>query len=127
MKRIKKIPAVPEIKTKTMEEQVLKKYEAIFILDVRKVEDEGEAFTKEFATLIGELGGKMEESVAMGRHQFACEIEKRKAGIYWNYIFQIKPEKIDVIRDKFHLDEKVVRNMVINYDRPAVVKNIRLE
>jgi small subunit ribosomal protein S6 len=110
-----------------MEEKVLKKYEAIFILDVRKVEDEGEAFTKEFAALIGELGGKMEESVAMGRHQFASEIEKRKAGIYWNYIFQVKPEKIDVIRDKFHLDEKVVRNMIINYDRPAVVKNIRLE
>jgi small subunit ribosomal protein S6 len=110
-----------------MEDKVLKKYEAIFILDIRKVEDEGDAFSKELTALISDLGGKMEEAIPMGRHQFACEIEKRKAGSYWNFIFQIAPDKIAAIRDKFHLDERVVRNMIINYDRPAVVKNIRIE
>jgi len=96
----------------------LKKYEAVFILDIRKVDDEGEAFSKEFAGLINGLGGAMHESVSMGRKQFAREIGKRKAGIYWNYIFSLETEKTDDIRKKFMLDERVVRNLVIQYDRP---------
>lgn len=112
---------------KTMEELVLKKYEAIFILDVRKVEDEGTAFSKELSTLIEEFGGKMEESVSMGRHQFASEINRRKAGIYWNFVFSTTPEKILDIKDKYRLDERIVRNMIINYDRPDVVKSAQIE
>lgn len=96
----------------------LKKYEAVFILDIRKVEDEGEAFSKELAEMIKGWGGEMLESVSMGRKQFAREIKKRKAGIYWNYIFNLDPENTDEIRKKFKLDERVLRQMVIIYDRP---------
>ncbi len=96
----------------------LQKYEAVFILDIRKVDDEGEAFSKEMAGLINGLGGEMLESISMGRKQFAREIGKRKAGIYWNYIFSLATEKVDDIRKKFMLDERVVRNLVIQYDRP---------
>jgi len=96
----------------------LKKYEAVFILDIRKVEDEGEAFSKELSELIKSWGGEMVESVSMGRKQFAREIKKRKAGIYWNYIFNLDPDKTDEIRKKFKLDERVLRQLVIIYDRP---------
>lgn len=96
----------------------MKKYEAVFILDIRKVEDEGDAFTKELTALIKDLGGEMQEAIPMGRHQFAYEIKKRKAGIYWNYIFESDPAKLIAIKEKFILDERVIRNMIINYDRP---------
>ena len=39
---------------------ILKKYEAVFILDIRKADDEGAAFCKEFGELIESLGGKLE-------------------------------------------------------------------
>lgn len=102
-----------------MEEQVLKKYEAIFILDIRKVEDEGEAFSKEFAALIEGFGGKMEESIPMGRIQFSYEINKRKAGIYWNFVFEADADANERILDKFRLDDRVLRPMIIVYDRPS--------
>ncbi len=96
----------------------MKKYEAVFILDIRKVEDEGKAFSEGLAKLIEQLGGKMNETTPMGRKQFAREIKKRKAGIYWNYIFTLDPLKVEEIRNKFRLDETVLRMLVVNCERP---------
>lgn len=105
-----------------MEDRILKKYESIFILDVRKVEDEGDAFAKEFAALIGELGGKMVAAVAMGRNQFAYEIKKRKVGFYWDFTFELEAEKIADIKEKYRLDERVLRNMIVVDERPAELR-----
>lgn len=97
----------------------MKKYESIFILDIRKVDDDGTAFTEELKKLIeGELKGKMVETKPMGRKQFAREIKKRKAGIYWNYIFEAEAEQVKTIRNSFRLDDRVLRLMVINYEKP---------
>jgi small subunit ribosomal protein S6 len=101
-----------------MEERILKKYEAVFILNIRKVDDEGDAFTKEFTGMLEEWGGTMVDAQPMGRKQFAREINKAKAGIYWNYIFELDQDKVLAIRNQFRLDERVIRLMIINYDRP---------
>lgn len=97
----------------------MKKYEAVFILEIRKVEDEGKAFSEEFAKLVQSVGGEMHESVPMGRRQFAREIKGRKAGIYWDYVFSAEPDKITVLKDKYRLDERVVRMMFTKWDKPA--------
>ena len=47
----------------------MKKYESLFILDVRKVEDEGNALSKEFIALVEGWGGKITAADAMGRLQ----------------------------------------------------------
>lgn len=99
----------------------MKKYEAVFILDIRRVDDEGQAFSQELAGLMKGWKGVITESVSLGRRQFAREIRKRKAGIYWKYLFDAKPEVIEQIRDKFRLDERVLREMIIAYDRPEKV------
>ena len=101
----------------------MKKYEAIFILDIRKVDDEGAGVTSEIATLIKEWGGEMIKSDSLGRRQFAYEIKKRKGGIYWNYVFTALPEKVKELKENFRLDERVLRNMIINFDRPAVERS----
>ena len=51
----------------------MKKYESLFILDVRKVEDEGNALSKEFCSLVESWGGKITSADAMGRLQFSYE------------------------------------------------------
>ncbi|MBO4490200.1 MAG: 30S ribosomal protein S6 [Lentisphaeria bacterium] len=101
----------------------MKKYEAVFILDMRKVEDEGKAFSEEFAKNIQSWGGNVNEAVNMGRRQFVREINKRKAGIYWDYYFELDPAKTKEIREKYRLDERVVREMVIVDERPAEVRS----
>jgi small subunit ribosomal protein S6 len=96
----------------------LKKYEGVFIIDVRKVDDEGKALTEELKSFIESSGGKMIETIEMGRKQFAREINKRKAGIYWNYVFELTPDKVIEIKERYRLNDKVIRIMIINYERP---------
>lgn len=96
----------------------MKKYESVFILDIRKVEQDGADFSKELDKLIRDLGGKVEEAVSMGRKQFAREINKRKAGIYWNVIFELDPANVIKIKDNYKLDERILRILIVNYDRP---------
>ena len=99
----------------------MKKYEAVFILDIRKAEDDGLAFSNEFAELIGKLSGKMVTTEAMGRLQFSYEIKKRKAGIYFDFVFEAPEAAIIDIKNRYHLDERVLRNMIIICDRPEKV------
>ena len=97
----------------------MKKYEAVFILDIRKTDDEGEAFSKEFAALVESLGGKMEAVIPMGRKQFSYEINKRKAGIYFDFLFELASTKVIDIKDKYKLDDRILRNLIVINDRPA--------
>ncbi len=96
----------------------MKKYEAVFILDIRKTDDEGEAFSKEFAALVESFGGKMEAVTPMGRKQFTYEINKRKAGIYFDFLFELAASKVIEIKDKYKLDERILRNLIVINDRP---------
>ena len=96
----------------------MKKYEAVFILDIRKVDDEGEAFSKELAALIESLGGKMVAAVSMGRKQFSYDINKRKAGLYWDFLFELDADKVIEIKNKYKLNEKVLRSLIVVSERP---------
>ena len=96
----------------------MKKYEAVFILDIRKADDEGKAFCAEFAQLIENLGGKLEATVPMGRRQFTYEINKRRAGIYFDFIFTLGADKVREIKETYKLDARILRNMIIICDRP---------
>ena len=106
----------------------MKKYEAVFILDIRKADDEGVAFRNELTQLIESLGGKVEAAVAMGRKQFTYEINKRRAGLYFDFIFELAADKVREIKEKYKLDARVLRNMIIVCDRPedAGSETIRL-
>ena len=101
----------------------MKKYEAIFILDMRKVEDDGKAFSEEFAKMIQSWGGVVNETNLMGRKQFAREIKKHKAGVYLNFVFELDAEKETQIREQYRLDERVLRIMIILFDRPDNVRS----
>ena len=96
----------------------MKKYESVFILDVRKIEDEGNALSKEFTALVEGWGGKMTSAVSMGRLQFSYEIKKRKAGIYWNFHFELGEDKVNLIKEQYKLDERVLRILTIIDERP---------
>lgn len=101
----------------------MKKYEAVYILDLRKVEDEGKAFSEEFAAKISGMGGSVVETVLMGRKQFAREISRRKAGVYIDFVFEMDPAQEKNLRAEYKLDERVLRLLIINFDRPDQVRS----
>lgn len=104
----------------------MKKYEIVFILEEQRLEDQGEAFAAEFESFVKSNGGTIVESLPMGRKQFAREISRRKAGIYWDFIFSLDENKVKIIPDKFHLDERVLRLQIYKHDEkhPTQDKNI---
>lgn len=99
----------------------MKKYEAVFILDIRKTDDEGAAFCRGFEQLIQSLGGTLEKTGAMGRKQFTYPINKRRAGLYFDFVFELAPGKLIEVKEQYKLDQQVLRNIVFVYDRPEGV------
>jgi len=93
----------------------LRKYEAVFILDARKLDDGGEEFARETAGHITELGGKQIDRNLAGRRQFARPIGKIRAGIYLNVIMELDPDKVNVLEEKYRLDNRVLRLVVLAY------------
>lgn len=93
-------------------------YEAVFILDERRIEDGGEAFSSEVESQVTQLGGSVQKKESMGRKHFARMIGKHKAGIYWDFVLSLDPATIDDLRDKYRLDRRVIRLAVLNYEPP---------
>ena len=100
----------------------MNKYEAVFILDPRKVDDEGKAFSQEVAQLITSLDGTVANTEFMGRKPFMREIKKRKAGYFLNMFFSMPPAAVIEIRNKFRLDERMLRVLIVIDERPADYK-----
>lgn len=96
----------------------MKKYEAVFILDIRKTDDEGAAFTKEFAELITSLGGKMESATPMGRRQFTYETTSARPASTSTSSSSSRPRRSSTSRRSTKLDDRILRNMILICDRP---------
>ena len=97
----------------------MKKYETIVILDEKALKDDGGEFLSKFEKVVTrECGGKIVSSEIMGKRQFAREIKKRKTGVYLDVVHEMEPDKVTLLRDKFKLDELVLRMQTYNYDRP---------
>ena len=97
----------------------MKKYETIVILDEKMIDDDGTKFLQSFETVLKkELGGTVVESEIMGRRQFAREINRKKTGIYLDVIHEMDEDKVKVLREKYKLNETVLRLQTYSYDRP---------
>ena len=97
----------------------MKKYETIVIIDEKQVKDDGAAFLAEFEKVIKkDFGGVIVTSEIMGRRQFAREIKRKKTGIYLDVIHEMDATKILALRNKYKLNETVLRLQTYSYDRP---------
>ncbi len=96
----------------------MRTYEAVFILDNRKLEDDGEAFSREIAEHIKTLGGTVQKRISLGRKQFARPIGKHKAGVYWDYVLDLAPESVAAFQDNYKFNNTVLRLVVFLYEEP---------
>ena len=96
----------------------MKKYDAIFILNDRKYEDGGEAFSKKVEEQIVALGGGDVTVKNMGRKQFARAIGKRTSGLYLRFFLNLPEDKVSEFIESYRLDNTVFRTVVYNYEIP---------
>ena len=96
----------------------MKTYEAVFILDDKKLDDHGDSFARRVGDHIRDLGGKVKEKGSLGRKQFARRIKKKSAGQYWDFVFDLDPEQVATFEEKYRLDSAVLRLVVFIYEPP---------
>lgn len=94
----------------------MRTYEAVFVLDPKKVEDGGEALMKDAGEQIAALGGALQRAVSMGRRQFARPIGKHKAGIYWDLVLDLPAEGVAALKDRYRLNSAVLRLEVFLFE-----------
>ena len=87
----------------------MKKYEALFILDVVGREDAEKEIIERIQKEIEAVGGKVETVQKMGQRPFARANSKRSAGHYVNVIFTAPGNAIAQLDAKFHLDADMFR------------------
>jgi ribosomal protein S6 len=105
----------------------LKTYEIVMILDSRRIDDSGD---KMIATVTAEIegrGGKIMDTVNMGRRSFAHPIGKIKAGHYLDFIVELGPTQIEPYIASYELNDTVLRVAVMSHDDKAAKYRERLK
>ena len=95
-----------------------KKYEAVIILDDQLHEDGGTVFIEAFSNAVSELGGAIDKNESMGRKQLAYPIRKKTSGVYWHSFMQLTPDSVSTLRERYSLDQTILRLEVFINDRP---------
>ena len=93
----------------------MKKYEVVTILDPRAVEGNGDAFSDALQAAMKELGGNVTRVKFFEQRTFAYPIKKRKTGIYWDYVVEAEGTFVAALKDKFRLNQSVLRLAVFDY------------
>ena len=89
------------------------------ILDEKALKDNGGEFLAKFEKVVSsDCGGKIVSSEIMGKRQFAREIRKRKTGLYLDIVHEMEADQVTPLRNKFKLDDLVLRLQTYNYDKP---------
>ena len=90
----------------------MKKYEGLFILDTAGKEEGIKDAIDKISAEITSAGGKVETVQKMDKKNFSRIADKRHtSGFYVNVIFEVKPEAITQLRNRFSMNEDVFRVM----------------
>ncbi len=88
----------------------MKRYEGLFILNVAGHEDGVNEIVEKVKTEIVNAGAKIETVQKMDKRPFSRVADKRhSAGFYVNFIFEIAPEALSALRNRFVMNEDVYR------------------
>lgn len=98
----------------------MKKYEAVYILDDRRLDDHGDVFVGELTKYIESLGGNVEVAKSLGRKQLASPIRKRNTGVYWDLEMNMPEDKLAELHEHYRMNDTVLRDVVFIFDRPEI-------
>ena len=88
----------------------MKKYEGLFILDTAGKEEGIKDVLDKISSEITAAGGKVETVQMMDKRNFTRVVDRRHhSGFYVNFIFEIAPDAVNHLRQRFDLNEEVFR------------------
>jgi small subunit ribosomal protein S6 len=100
-------------------------YETVFILKPTLEPDEYSKVLEEYKGWLQEQGGVIVHEEVWGMRRLAYPIKKFQNGYYLLIEFRIKASAIKKLDQKFRLDERVIRWLVVKLDKYGIEFNQR--
>ena len=100
----------------------MKKYDALYIFVGTLRDDAVEASLEKALAEVARLGGNVLEKVSLGKRAFSRPIRKRESGVYVKVRFELDPQKVDELVNRYHLVEEVFRVQILAVDDRREVK-----
>ena len=91
----------------------MKKYDALYIFVGTVRDDAVEANLEKALAEVTRLGGNVLEKVSLGKRAFSRPIRKRESGVYMKVRFELDPQKVDELVNRYHLVEEVFRVQIL--------------
>ena len=100
----------------------MKKYDALYIFVGTLRDDAVESSLEKALAEVTRLGGNVLEKVSLGKRSFSRPIRKRESGVYVKVRFELDPQKVDELVNRYHLVEEVFRVQILAVDDRREVK-----
>ena len=91
----------------------MKKYDALYIFVGTLRDDAVESSLEKALAEVTRLGGNVLEKVSLGKRSFSRPIRKRESGVYVKVRFELDPQKVDELVNRYHLVEEVFRVQIL--------------
>jgi len=92
---------------------MLNLYEAMYVVDPARSEQEVEKLTEQLKSEIVEKGGEVVDLQHLGKKRLAYPVKKRKDGFYFLLYFRLAPDRISELRAGYRLNDFILRFLII--------------
>ena len=110
----------------------MKKYDALYVFVGVTKDDVLEANLEKALSEVARLGGNVLEKVSLGKRSFSRPMKKRESGVYVKVRFELDPQKVTELVNRYKLVEEVFRVQILAVDdrreaKLAQERNVRAE
>ncbi len=104
-------------------------YENVFIVRQDASKSQVDAITEKYASVVKDMGGKIEKTEYWGLRNLAYKIEKNRKGHYTMFNIDSNSDAIAEMERLMKIDENIIRYMTIKVEElesdPSVMMNTR--
>ena len=105
------------------------KYQAIFAVNLKTIQDEGEEFTKKVIQKLTEEFKITEDPFVekIGKRNLARPINKHNSALFFRVVFNAEPNIVNEFQKSYRLEKNILRVVVYIYDIPKDKKELQLK
>ena len=92
---------------------MLNVYEAMYIVEPARSEQEVEALTERLKSEIVEKGGEFVDLHHLGKKRLAYPIKKKREGYYFLLYFRLGPDRVSELRAGYRLNDSILRFLIL--------------
>ncbi len=92
---------------------MLNLYEAMYIVEPSRSEEEVKALTEKLTSEIAKKGGEILDVQHLGKKRLAYAIQNRRDGYYLLLYFRLAPDRISELKTGYRLNDSILRFLIV--------------